>query len=36
MPLDLILPTAVTTVVGILVKSLFDMLKKYIESSTVA
>ena len=34
MPLDLILPTAVTTVVGILVKSLFDMLKKYIDAST--
>ena len=34
MPLDLILPTAVTTVVGILVKSLFDMLKKYIDTST--
>ncbi len=34
MPLDLILPTAVTTIVGILVKSLFDMLKKYIDAST--
>lgn len=34
MPLDLILPTAVTTVVGILVKSLFDMLRKYIDAST--
>ena len=34
MPLDLILPTAITTVVGILVKSLFDMLKKYVDAST--
>lgn len=34
MPIDLILPTAITTAVGILVKGLFDMLKKYVESST--
>ena len=33
MPLDLILPTAITTIVGILVKGLFDLLKGYISDS---
>ena len=33
MPLDLIVPTAITTVVGILVKGLFDLLKTYVDES---
>lgn len=33
MPLDLIVPTAVTTAVGILVKGLFDLLKRYMAES---